>query len=446
MNQTSCGVSKYLQFYKENWYELMDSGKDALAHDYSNGSILTTWIISYKDVVRKSEHAGNLLRLWAFLDNRDIWYGLFAQLASKRKFSGLQHILTELQEAVSTELKFHNVMSILLAYSLIGSTENLHNQPSYSMHPVVHEWIYNWTLHSLEERKCLGDLTRFALMLLAFSIPPDTQKEYWILQQRVLTHATRCYGWVERGLIEGATDFGHSFALQQIGYLFAHQEKPKEAENIYRRALAMRGNSLGWGDELTLLTAQSLGNLYLEQDRLYEAENMYRWAHEGQEKALGPQNMSTLNTLHCLGNLYLKQGKLDQAEYMYRRVLQGSENTLGPGHTSTLNTIDGLGNLYLAQNRLGEAEINLHRALKGRETALGPEHKLTLHTIHTLGVLYFKQSNLNKAEEMLQQALAGRKKVLGRSHKLTLETAEQLRKVEDRLRSVFEMNRIINLD
>jgi len=46
---------------------------------------------------------------------------------------------------------------------------------------------------------------------------------------------------------------------------------------------------------------------------------------------------------------------------------------------------------------------------------------------------------------MLQRALAGRKKVLGRSHNLTLETAEQLRRVEDELRVVFEMNRIINL-
>lgn len=41
-------------------------------------SILTTWTLSFNSLQLQSEDAANLLMLWAFLDNRDLWYKLLA--------------------------------------------------------------------------------------------------------------------------------------------------------------------------------------------------------------------------------------------------------------------------------------------------------------------------------------------------------------------------------
>ena len=51
---------------------------DAPLDDHPARSVWTTWAISYKAVLDKDEAAAHLLLLWSFLDNKDLWHGLFA--------------------------------------------------------------------------------------------------------------------------------------------------------------------------------------------------------------------------------------------------------------------------------------------------------------------------------------------------------------------------------
>ena len=86
---------------------------------------------------------------------------------------------------------------------------------------------------------------------------------------------------------------------------------------MYQRAL--QGYEKAWGPDhiSTLGTVNNLGILYANQDKLDEAEKMYQRARE---KALGPDHTSTLDTVNNLGILYMGQGKLDEAEKMYQRA------------------------------------------------------------------------------------------------------------------------------
>ena len=44
--------------------------------DYEQGSVAITWIVSFKAVKVHNKNTANLLRLWAFIDGRDLWHGL----------------------------------------------------------------------------------------------------------------------------------------------------------------------------------------------------------------------------------------------------------------------------------------------------------------------------------------------------------------------------------
>lgn len=44
---------------------------------YVNRSVWTTWTLSYKTIYETHKPAANLLLFWAFLDYRDLWYGIF---------------------------------------------------------------------------------------------------------------------------------------------------------------------------------------------------------------------------------------------------------------------------------------------------------------------------------------------------------------------------------
>lgn len=60
---------------------------DASLQDYPNRSVWTTWAISYKAIQEKDKNAANLLLLWAFLDNKDLWHGLFAEACKASTFA-----------------------------------------------------------------------------------------------------------------------------------------------------------------------------------------------------------------------------------------------------------------------------------------------------------------------------------------------------------------------
>ena len=88
-----------------------------------------------------------------------------------------------------------------------------------------------------------------------------------------------------------------------------------DVEGMYQRAW----KGLGPDHISTFNAMNNLGILYADQDRPEEAEYMYQGALEGYEKVLGWGHTSTLHTINNLGLVYTDQGGLQEAEGMYRR-------------------------------------------------------------------------------------------------------------------------------
>ncbi|CAF3556173.1 unnamed protein product [Fusarium graminearum] len=83
LRETGVDAATYMRIYNEQWAELMgpcDATNRPLL-DYDQGSVRTTWTISFKEIERQSPSAAKLLRLWAFLDNKQLWHGLLAVTA-----------------------------------------------------------------------------------------------------------------------------------------------------------------------------------------------------------------------------------------------------------------------------------------------------------------------------------------------------------------------------
>src|SRR5215471_12853723 len=134
ISQTGMNVSKYLQLYLQSWRDLQ-SGARPLRH-YLNGTIETTWIISYKEIKRTDEVAAKLLQLLACFDNQDLWFGLLEHAGDDPQLP-LSEWFTRI---VSSEVNFYRFMGTLLDYSLVEAKESWGHTDSYSMHPVVQDW------------------------------------------------------------------------------------------------------------------------------------------------------------------------------------------------------------------------------------------------------------------------------------------------------------------
>ncbi|CAN9217260.1 unnamed protein product [Alternaria alternata] len=384
LQESGVGLTKYLRFYEQQWSELMasDDLADAPLQDYPERSVWTTWAISYQAIRERHEHTANLLLLWSFLDNKDLWHGLFATACSRSAL--VAKMLSEwVGDIASSEIKFSRAVQLLCNYSL---AEQVQETGSYATHPVVHQWA-----HYSQGKRFAAELSRLAVVAVGSGVPESSTRDYAALQRRLLLHAQAC--------------------SRQIA----------KSEAVWGRK-AEDGSNRDVDEDQKLKTVLNaihmLGILYADQGRLGEAEQMYERALRGYELLGLNSNAPTLNTVNNLGNLYAAQGKLGEAEQMYERALRGREEALGVSHSSTLQTVNNLGNLYAAQGKLGEAEKMYERALRGYE-ALGSvrvqQYLPALSTLENIGDLYAKRAESAKAREVYTKALSGLSSVLGSS-------------------------------
>jgi tetratricopeptide (TPR) repeat protein len=394
--------------------------------------VWTTWAISYQAIRDRHEHTANLLLLWSFLDNKDLWHGLFATACDASAVAAAM-LSGWIGDIASSKVQFSGAMQLLRNYSLV---EEITETTSYATHPVVHRWAR----HS-QGKRFATELSRLSVIAVGWAVPGSSARDYSALQRQLLPHAQACSrqivkeeaGWClavnggnGEGIDKGEKQETVLDAIHLLGDLYKDQGKLGEAEQMYERALRGKEEALGPTHTSTLGTVNNLGRLYSDQGKLGEAEQMYERALRGKEEALGPTHTSTLSTVNNLGLLYADQGKLVEAEQMYERALRGRQEALGSTHTSTLDSILCFGVLYVVQGKLGEAEQMYKRALQGYEEALGPTHMSTLGTVNNLGNLYADQRKLGEAEQMYERALRGFEEALGPTHTSTLDTVNNL--------------------
>ncbi|TEY63628.1 hypothetical protein BOTCAL_0153g00160 [Botryotinia calthae] len=315
ISQTADSFGSYIQLYENRWNELAQNSEERL--EYADRTLYTTWNVSLKQVEAQNPEARQMLQLFAYLDNTDIWYELFLKVADSGPIW--------LSNIVKSKVRFDRAMSKLREYSLI-EVETEGQSGRYSLHTCVHDWTLGYLNLEID-----AELYSTAISIIARNTMWDKEPDFWTNNRRLGQHATRL-----------------------------DNKKLK--------------NSIDWGniDPKNLFTIAYLNSTI---DRLLEAEEMYQRVLQGYEKAWGLEDASTLGTVNNLGIIYKKQGKMTESEEMFQRALKGKEKLWGPEHISTLNTVNNLGFLYLNQGKMIESEEMFQRALEGYEKSLGPEHE-----------------------------------------------------------------------
>ncbi len=111
-----------------------------------------------------------------------------------------------------------------------------------------------------------------------------------------------------------------------------------------------------------------------EQGKYRQAESLYKRALALTESVFGPDHIEVSAVLNNLAVLYKYTGNFDEAERLYRRALAIKEKLLGADHPDVAMTLNNLAVFYKSQKRFDEAESLFQRALAIFERALGPDH------------------------------------------------------------------------
>jgi tetratricopeptide (TPR) repeat protein len=405
LDQVAISLSDYLRLYKASWLKLQELSPEL--DSYEDRRLYTTWDISLDHVKHQNKLAANLLQLWAYFDNQDIWFELLHCNSDHPEW---------IRELTQDELTFNNAIRVLCDHGLVEvdtHSQDVIESRGYSMHACVH----SWTIYVLN-KQWNEDLAKLALGFVGSHIP-EGKGEKWSVQQRLLQHATRCSYIILNDMVAG-DDI--EWDCRKLGRLFHNQDKLEEAEKMYVRAIQGFDKSLGPEHATAFELANMLGTLYKHSGRLEEAEKVYFDALERAEETYGPTGKTTLITAANLGSLYMLRGKLDEAEKMCLRSFEAQAGDSDTKDEAELIVINNLGLIYREQRKLKEAEDMFLRALQGMEEALGQHDMATLTAINNLGLIYADQNNFVDSEKMHRRALEGYEKAFGPKHTRTLQT------------------------
>jgi tetratricopeptide (TPR) repeat protein len=200
-----------------------------------------------------------------------------------------------------------------------------------------------------------------------------------------------------------AQQAGLATIYRNLGSVAQHRGRPGEAEEWYRKALAIAEEV----DEQAGLAAayNGLGNVGQMLGHLREAETWYRKA-VAIIKELGDK--SALATVyHNLGAAVGDQGRPDEAEDWYRMSLSITEELGDKAQMAA--TYHMLGNAAQERGELEEAESHYQNSLTISEELV--HRPGTAVAYYQLGNVAFRRDLLNEAEEWYRKSLAIRNEI-----------------------------------
>jgi hypothetical protein len=133
LHQAAISLSDYLCLYKASWTKLQNTSPKLSS--YEDQTLYSTWQLSFDHVKQRNELSANLLRLWAYFDNQDIWFELLHHGDSKDP--------EWIHELTKDELSFNSAVRVLSDHGLVEVDTSSQKGPEsrgYSIHGCVHSW------------------------------------------------------------------------------------------------------------------------------------------------------------------------------------------------------------------------------------------------------------------------------------------------------------------
>jgi serine/threonine-protein kinase len=200
---------------------------------------------------------------------------------------------------------------------------------------------------------------------------------------------------------EAATE---TVAMQSnLGNLLIELGNPREAETLYREAVAARRRRLTENHPLVARSTSQLAASLAAQGRYGEAETVGRQAAALSHAHSGPANEDILMPIRSLATILSDEGALAEAESLFRQTIQAGALVENPLERSVWYA--GLGWVLFQEDRMSEAEVSYRQALEAAAIA-GPRNLRKAKILAKYGELETAEGQYEAARATLEESLA----------------------------------------
>lgn len=215
-------------------------------------------------------------------------------------------------------------------------------------------------------------------------------------------------------------------SLTDLGRQLMAEHKIAEAEAVDNEALAIRRRLFGNENADTATSLNDLAGVYRDERKLTEAEAMAREAMAVRRRLFGSEHLDVADSLRNLCLILGYQRKWEEAESLAREVLAMRRKLLGPENPSVAWALDDVAWAANARGEYPEAEALEAQALAIRQKLLTDEHPDTAKTLNALGKVMANRGELPEAHAVLRGVLSIQRKLLGEDDPSTLDTFTSL--------------------
>jgi tetratricopeptide (TPR) repeat protein len=349
-----------------------------------------------------------------------------------------EHISEKLLEgAVEQEELRHRALSVLIEMSLIRSDLFADGTLAVTVHRLVQTVARK---RSLEKGMAQAAIQRLiSRLLLVFPSEEDAyvSPQFWPICATLVPHVLALSAMTD----EVPSKLDLADLLSRTGRYFDGRGSYTEAEQVLRKALAIREAALAGNHPKTADTLSYLASVLQEQGDLRQAISLLRRAIAIYETVYGQEHAETATALSNLGTVYQDLGEFEAARPLYERAMKIRETVIGADHAATATSLNNLATLLTLQKKFAAAQPLLERALAIRSRVYGPEHPRTGQAMSNLALALEGQGDLAGSRTLKERALTIREKTLGNEHPDTAESVNNLGRLLEAQGEIAEARR-----
>lgn len=209
-------------------------------------------------------------------------------------------------------------------------------------------------------------------------------------------------------------DFG--LLLDNIGIVSTHLSDYDQAEQFFKRSLAIHEKALGLVHPHIAKCLDNFALLYLALARYSEAEALIQRALAIHEQTVGPTHADVAIVLNTLARIYITRGKYVQTKPLLQRALAILEEDTRPHHPLLAQTYNNMAALSAIEANYQQAETFYEKARTILAQAMGVEHPEVAETLASMAKLYLALGQYEQVENLCQNALNIWEKAFGFDH------------------------------
>lgn len=204
-----------------------------------------------------------------------------------------------------------------------------------------------------------------------------------------------------------------AMSYNNLGLIYGSLKKPKTALYWYNKSLNIRRNILNQDHPSIATSYNNIGTVYKEQENYTEAREMYTKALDIQILKFGEKHADVATTYSNIGSVCNDLDEYNKAYEMFEKSLKIDLQVFSPNHPNVAKTYSNIGSVYFNTGEHNMALQNYQMAIeilnKGEHGALPDVAVLHSNT----ATVFFKLSNYEQSLQEYLQAIEITQRIYG---------------------------------